>query len=148
QPSTIALVLDQQNVVGDRVALPIVATDPEAGTVRYSTDWGNIGETLPAGLAIDPLTGLVTGIVVPDALNLSPYTVIVTVIDDHGLQTSIAFTWTIEPQAQVTDVPATVVPTDIVPEGTQEVTLTEIAPTTTPEMSEVTPEATAQVEAR
>ncbi|MDJ0497436.1 MAG: DUF5011 domain-containing protein, partial [Acidimicrobiia bacterium] len=75
------------------VSATITGTDPDipAGSLTYSA----VG--LPPGLAIDPLSGEVSGLVPFDASAGSPYVVTVTATDDGGpaLSGSTTFNWVI-----------------------------------------------------
>jgi hypothetical protein len=87
QPPTIAAVADQQNVEGDLVALVVEAEDPDADMLTFSA------EGLPAGLAIDPTSGEISGTIEVGAATDSPYTVEVTVTDPDGATASTEFGW-------------------------------------------------------
>ena len=86
---------DQQGTNGAAVSVDaaIAFVDPNIGdSVAYSTTG------LPPGLAIDSVTGLITGTLATTASRSSPYTVTVTATDDKGAATTERFNW------QVTDV--------------------------------------------
>jgi len=76
---------------GAPVTLATAATDPDGDTLNYSATG------LPPGLTIDPVTGVISGTVIYEAADASPFTVMVTVTDDGdpSLWTTITFTWTI-----------------------------------------------------
>jgi hypothetical protein len=67
------------------MSLQIAATDTDGGSLAYSASG------LPAGLSIDPTTGLITG--APTSAGGS--TVTVTATDASGPSDSATFTWTI-----------------------------------------------------
>ena len=75
-PPNLTPIGDQENIELAAVSLQVAATDPEAGVLTYSA------EGLPAGLSIDPVTGLISGTISAGAELLSPYDVTVTVVDD------------------------------------------------------------------
>ncbi len=84
---------DQSSAEGDTVSLAIPVTDPDipAPTLLFSAGG------LPPGLAIDTATGVISGSVGFAASVGSPYTVTVTVQDDHlppGVDAD-TFTWTV-----------------------------------------------------
>ncbi len=64
-------------------------SDPDAGDTLSFTATG-----LPAGLTIDPATGVISGTIDRSASLSGPYAVTVTATDSTGLQTSRNFTWT------------------------------------------------------
>ena len=51
------------------------------------------GGTLPAGLSIDPNTGVITGTYDADASQSGPYTVVITATDTNGSSTTQTFQW-------------------------------------------------------
>jgi VCBS repeat-containing protein len=65
-------------------------SDPDATDVFAFTSTG-----LPAGLSIDSVTGVITGVIDPSASASGPYTVTVTATDPSGATTSQTFTWTV-----------------------------------------------------
>nr|MDJ0925474.1 Ig-like domain-containing protein [Acidimicrobiia bacterium] len=83
----------QSTAENQAVSLFISATDPDipAGTLRYSATG------LPPGLAIDPVSGEIAGLIPFDAAAGSPYTVTVTATDDGAPQRSgsAVFSWSI-----------------------------------------------------
>jgi guanyl-specific ribonuclease Sa len=84
---------------GDPVSLQLSADDPNADPLTYSST------PLPAGLSLDPATGIISGTVGLAAAqtNGGIYTVTVSVNDGIGAPVSQTFTWT------VTDVTAPVI---------------------------------------
>lgn len=75
---------NQNSAEGQVIALPVIATDPDNDTLTYSASG------LPPGLAINPLTGVISGTVSFNATG--SYNVIVTASD--GAQSdSQSFTW-------------------------------------------------------
>ncbi|MCA9912941.1 MAG: putative Ig domain-containing protein, partial [Anaerolineae bacterium] len=160
QAPTVQAPLAQTNTVGDVIAVYVGAADPELGALRFATNWNGV-ETLPAGLSIDPATGLISGTIAAGAEVGSPYTVTVTVIDAAGLQASASFQWTVTAPETAPDTNSELVVTEeatpevIAPEATPEVIVPEatpevVVPETTPEAvaPEATPEATVSVETR
>jgi hypothetical protein len=83
---------DQTDSEGDPVTLPISATDIDADN---QLSFGAAG--LPPGLAIDPVTGVISGTLPYTAAPDSPYTVTVTVTDNAPapLTDEVTFTWTV-----------------------------------------------------
>ena len=79
---------DQTNAESDTVSLQIVASDSNGDTLTYSASG------LPAGLDINPASGLITGTVDYAAASGSPYTAIVTATDG-SLSHNQTFVWTI-----------------------------------------------------
>jgi CSLREA domain-containing protein len=82
---------DQVDAEGEVVALEVVATDADypVNTLVYDATG------LPPGLAIDPVTGQISGVVDYIAAATSPYLVTVTVTDDGlpSLSTQVQFQW-------------------------------------------------------
>jgi len=76
----------QTSAEGAAVILPITATDPDGTALTYSATG------LPAGLAIDPATGVISGTVGFDAA--PSYSVVVTA-SDGSLTGTASFTWTV-----------------------------------------------------
>ncbi len=170
QPPTVQVPLAQTNVVGDVVSVYVGAADPEQGAMRFATNWDGV-ETLPAGLSIDPATGLISGTIAAGAEAGNPYTVTVTVIDATGLQATASFQWTVTatettentngevvvteeataeapeatPEVVIPETTPEVVVPEVTPEATQEAIVPEVEPEVTPE---VTPDATANAETR
>jgi hypothetical protein len=81
-------VRNQSNSEADTVTLTLVGTDADNNPLTYT------GQNLPPGIAVDRLTGEVSGTVSNGAQANSPYSTIITISD--GLANfSVAFTWTI-----------------------------------------------------
>ncbi len=78
---------DQTGTIGTSVDLQIQASDTDSGSLTYSATG------LPAGLSLDPTSGLITG--VPTSTGQSRVSVSVT--DSTGPQGSAAFIWTVTP---------------------------------------------------
>jgi Putative Ig domain len=78
----------QSNVVGDSVFLPISASDVDGDVLTYSA----VG--LPAGLSIDPDSGIISGRVAVGADSTSPLNATVTVYDGAN-SVSQTFAWTV-----------------------------------------------------
>ena len=74
---------------GATVSLPAPASDPDGDTLTWSATG------LPAGLAINPSTGLISGTVSFEASPGSPYLVVVRVEDPGGLFAFDSFSWTV-----------------------------------------------------
>lgn len=84
---------DQSSIEGESVSLSVPVTDPDVPvpTLLFS------GGGLPPGLTLDSATGLISGKISFAASTGSPYSVTVTVQDDHappGVD-SETFTWTV-----------------------------------------------------
>ncbi len=98
---------DQVNADGAMVSVDASKAfgDPNTGdTLTYAATG------LPKGLAIDPNTGKITGIIDPNASATPTYTVNVTATDDKGAATTETFTWNIDnnpPTAGAAIAPAT-----------------------------------------
>ena len=69
--------------------------DPEGDSLRYTATG------LPAGLTIDPVTGVISGTVDGSASVDGPYTVTVTATDPEGASVATSFTWEITNPAPV-----------------------------------------------
>ena len=64
----------------------------------------NAGATLPAGLSIDPGTGIITGTYDANASQSGPYSVVITATDSQGATTTQGFTWNVSnPAPTATD---------------------------------------------
>ncbi len=90
RPPTITNPGVQASQEGDGVILPVTAGDPDGDGIIYSL----AGQ--PAGLSIDPVSGVIGGTVAYTAAG-APYNVTVTVTEDttDHLTASASFTWTI-----------------------------------------------------
>ncbi len=89
QPPVLLSPGDQENVVGDSVALQIIASDPDGDTLS----WTATG--LPRGLVISQ-TGLITGAPSPSSAIDSPFTAATVGVADGNRNTSgVVFTWVI-----------------------------------------------------
>ena len=91
-PTLVAATTGQTSADSQAVALDTSAAfhDPNTGDVLvYSAS------NLPAGLSIDPNTGLITGTLAQTASKTGTYSVTVTATDDKGAATSETFTWTV-----------------------------------------------------
>ena len=99
---------DQSNTEGDSVSLQVLASDWSAGGGGASGSGSGGGggwsvSGLPAGLAVDTATGLITGTIQPgDAAN-GPYNVTATYTDAAGDSNSQSFLWTVESAVTMTD---------------------------------------------
>jgi hypothetical protein len=76
----------QQDAEGNAVSLQIQASDLDTPLTYATTN-------LPPGLAIDPDTGLISGLLPVGAANNSPYAVQVRVTDARGGRTIVPFQW-------------------------------------------------------
>ena len=94
---TVDAIADQEGDTGDAVSLQVTASGGDAALIYSATG-------LPAGLSIDPSTGLITGTIDPGAASETPYTVTVTVDDDDGIDDAVdtTFDFTVtEPSADL-----------------------------------------------
>ena len=87
---------NQTDSAGDMVALSVQAVD-STGAELYYTASG-----LPAGLSLNPYTGLVFGTIAASAVSSSPYSVTVTAADAAFNGASQTFTWTVNAAGTVT----------------------------------------------
>ncbi len=69
------------------VDLSVFVTDPDGDPLIF------MATGLPPGLSIDPITGVVTGTLPPDASQGGPYVVTLTTDDGHGGVVSTTFNW-------------------------------------------------------
>ncbi len=85
------------NTEGDSVSFQVVATDPQGWTLSYTADG------LPSGLAIDPNSGLISGVVAPGAAAaIGSGTVTVAASNDaFTTSASATFTWSVTPYVTV-----------------------------------------------
>lgn len=88
----IAPLPDRTDVEGDTVQIQVVAEDTDM--LRYTDEVDGVA-TLPPGMSIDPVTGLISGTLADDSSNGSPYTVIISAIDPSGESASTSFLWTV-----------------------------------------------------
>ncbi len=95
-PSFDATIADQSSTEGDAVNLAVSASDPDGDALTYSATG------LPAGLSIDPTTGVISGTIGPDTAGT--YNVEVTV-SDGTLSDVQCFTWTVTPNVNVNQPP-------------------------------------------
>jgi hypothetical protein len=79
---------NQTNFVGDAVALQLATVDPDGDSLTYSATG------LPGGLALNPTTGLLAGVISSSDVSSSPYNVTVTIADASNAP-SFSFTWTV-----------------------------------------------------
>jgi hypothetical protein len=86
-PPVIQGVPDQTNVEGDLVSLQIQASDPDDDPLTYSATG------LPPALAIDTITGLISGSIAVGASEASPYSVELKVIDPGNLSDRKTVRW-------------------------------------------------------
>ncbi len=88
-----AVVAAQSSDDGEAIApldVGVLFADPDTTDVLAFTATG-----LPAGLAIDPVTGVISGTVDPAASVDGPYTVTVTATDPHGATATTSFDWAV-----------------------------------------------------
>lgn len=87
---------DQTTAAGSAVSrLPILAHDPDCSALSNALRYE--AANLPPALTIDPLTGLISGVIAPPAAAGSPYNVRVTA--SHGTErASSTFRWVVTPQ--------------------------------------------------
>ena len=79
---------NQANSAGDQVSLPLSANAPDGAALTY------FATNLPAGLSLDPVSGIISGTIANSAARTAPY--LVTVIASNGsLSTSQSFAWTV-----------------------------------------------------
>jgi len=83
--------------IPNQVSLDANAVTPVDVSDHFSDVDGNVltyaASGLPAGLSIDPASGLITGTLPNDASQQSPYTVVVTATDPSGASTTETFRW-------------------------------------------------------
>ncbi len=80
---------DRTSAEGAVISLDAGATDPDGDALTYeATD-------LPAGLSINPATGLISGTIGYAAAASSPYSVSITVRDGPTVDATDTFTWTV-----------------------------------------------------
>ncbi|MFH1103438.1 MAG: putative Ig domain-containing protein, partial [Actinomycetota bacterium] len=80
---------DRVDAEGDVIAFAIDAGDPEGGAVAYDASG------LPAGIGIDPASGVISGVIDYTAAVSSPYSVVITASDEAGLTDTAGFQWTV-----------------------------------------------------
>jgi uncharacterized repeat protein (TIGR01451 family) len=86
---------DQVNTVGDTVSLALSATDAGSGTLTY------VATGLPAGLSLNPSTGVISGTISSGATAIGSYTTTIFVGD--GTYSAVdSLTWTITAAGTVT----------------------------------------------
>ncbi|HEY5869889.1 MAG TPA: Ig-like domain-containing protein [Candidatus Tectomicrobia bacterium] len=83
----------QSNVEGDVIGLQINASDPDGNGLTFSASG------LPFGLAINAVTGFVSGTIASGAAASIPFNTTVTVTDNGlpPLSTSVSFPWSVTP---------------------------------------------------
>lgn len=92
---TVANPGDQSSTLGAAVSLALAATDSDPGIDTYT--WSAVG--LPAGLAIDPATGAITG---KPTAGQGPAPVTVTAADGAASTGSTSFLWSVLGKVAVT----------------------------------------------
>jgi hypothetical protein len=93
RPPVLEPVGDQQGVEGGTVALPVTARDPDGDAYTFSA------AQLPAGLTIDPHSGLIGGVIACGSAGSYSVTVTVTDQGQPALADSETFAWTVSPGA-------------------------------------------------
>lgn len=93
---------EQLNHEGDVISdVTVTATDAHNGTLNFTAT------NLPAGLSINPTTGVISGTIGSTSAGDSPYTVTV-VVGDGTYSTTATFTWLVDSTADpVVNAPAT-----------------------------------------
>jgi Domain of unknown function (DUF4347)/Putative Ig domain/Bacterial Ig domain len=99
-PTVVSPIIDQIGKDGDVITLPVAATfkDPNGDALAFSATG------LPAGLTINPVTGIITGSIAPSASQGGAgglYTIIVTANDGKGGMVTDTFTYKIDNPAPV-----------------------------------------------
>ena len=82
---------DTTTAEGATVSMPVSGSDPDGDTLQWSVSG------LPAGMSIDPATGVVSGSFDYDAAASSPYAVTIRATDDGTpvLFSEVSFSWTV-----------------------------------------------------
>ena len=90
-PPVVQMIADQSNEEGESVSVPVLATDADPGDIlTYGLASGHL---LPQGVNIDPVTGVMSGVIA--AASAGSYTPVVTVSD--GIFTlSETFGWLVD----------------------------------------------------
>ena len=100
-PIHITNIPDQINEEGDTVNLPVQTSGGDGSLVYSATG-------LPPGLAIDSVSGVISGVIDTTAADASPYAVVITVDDSDTLNIdakTTSFNWTVtDPNAPSPDV--------------------------------------------
>jgi large repetitive protein len=89
QPPVVTSPGNQASTVNDTISLSISASDPDGNALSYSATG------LPAGLSINPTTGVITGVV-----TVAGSTSVTVIVTDNGspvLSSSVSFQWTVNP---------------------------------------------------
>ncbi len=103
-PPVLAGIADQATLVDQLFTFTAVATDPDVGdTLTFSLD------TFPAGMSIDPLTGVISW--TPDSSKIGNQAVTVRVADDNNASDTESFVLTVTTPPQQNSAP------DLVPPG-------------------------------
>jgi VCBS repeat-containing protein len=100
-PTRVGFVPAQDDLDSDAVSLDVSGffSDPDANDVLTFSATG-----LPAGLSIDPATGIVTGVIDSSASAAGPYTVGITAEDGNGGAVTQSFQWIVtNPSPTVAD---------------------------------------------
>ncbi len=115
---------DRDDEVGDTVSIDASASDPDSAALTYTASG------LPAGVAIDPDSGLISGTITSAVGSPLDVEIVVTDPDDNGDTDSFVWTVTAPPTTTTTTMPPT---TTTVPPTTTTVppTTTTVPPTTT-----------------
>ncbi|WP_428628510.1 Ig-like domain-containing protein [Sphingopyxis sp.] len=116
--------MGQSNVDGGNVSVPTgqAFSDVDGDVLTFAATG------LPPGLSIDPVTGLISGTLSPDASDAAPYTVRIFATDPSGATVSTTFQWNVanvgptavnDSAATLEDTPVTVnvLANDVDPDG-------------------------------
>lgn len=80
---------NRSDAEGDTISIAPEASDPDGDDLAFSA----VG--LPAGISINPDSGLISGTIGSSAASSSPYTTVVTVSDGSGGFDTESFTWSV-----------------------------------------------------
>ena len=99
-PTVPTPIVDQSDSDGDAVSLDTSTSFADEDVLTFSTL-----STLPGGLALNPVTGELSGTLDTDASIGSVYSITVTATDAQGATASDTFTWTVSNEAPVVGTP-------------------------------------------
>jgi len=90
RPPDVVSLTNPTHLEDTSISIPVIASDPDAA------DRGDIltysASMLPPGISINPVTGIIHGVLTLASANVYPVTIFVS---DGALQTAIDFTWTV-----------------------------------------------------